>query len=748
MLKELLLSLSEKIKISTSFNRTLLAVVCALVFGAVFLVAIHLFSLNRLIDDLELKTYDLRAYFQKGSFSSKPSADILIVEFDDATLNNYEEEYGSWPWSRQVHADMLQFFERAGVRAMAYDIMYISRQKGDQSGDNNFIDAFSKDKNVYIGMNFDNNKSMFEQMGKPFTTEDVSLIQPLSLNLLNQLNPKNPRLMLDDSGFYSNDAMSFNHYRKLMPELMNVQDRIGFVNHGRDKDGVSRSNPIFFRLAFDNPVYSKAIPFKPDFQTGQWFDQQGRVVSAKGILLDKNGNPVTEKSYTYYPYLGLKLLLGLKFPQQKNIQMYLTPNGHLVFPGYDIPLSPTGTLLLKWYNTNYIQEELSAGLAQMEAMKANTSPRDIQAQQQIEQAIKIYRANLDHDFQPEPYQEISAWRIIKAMNDEKMGKMTRNDLTLKEFLRNKILFIGTTAVSTFDIKTSPINKLLPGVVLQATLFDNLYQNAGYMHQADPLVNLFLTGLLCILSAYLIIKNRSALVGFGYTLILTALYIAVAVYVFYRFSIWLNIANPIISLIMTTTLTFMVKYVSRNKDYEATYHLATTDSMTGLKNHRYFQEQMLASIEKANRTQQSFSLLLMDIDHFKKFNDTYGHLCGDEVLRQVAKKLRNTVRSVDLVARYGGEEMAIILDKTSTTEAMIVAEKVRKTMADEPFRLMEGLERQVTISIGVSTYPYHGKSPAELIEFADQGLYRAKKSGRNQVGTLYDNPGANTAANAS
>ena len=105
---------------------------------------------------------------------------------------------------------------------------------------------------------------------------------------------------------------------------------------------------------------------------------------------------------------------------------------------------------------------------------------------------------------------------------------------------------------------------------------------------------------------------------------------------------------------------MVKYISRDRAYEQTYKLATTDAMTGLKNHRFFQEHMLQSIERANRLSIPFSLLLIDIDYFKKFNDTYGHQAGDRVLIAVAKKLEENVRKVDLVARYGGEEMAIVL----------------------------------------------------------------------------------------
>jgi diguanylate cyclase (GGDEF)-like protein len=205
------------------------------------------------------------------------------------------------------------------------------------------------------------------------------------------------------------------------------------------------------------------------------------------------------------------------------------------------------------------------------------------------------------------------------------------------------------------------------------------------------------------------------------------------------SLWINIAMPLVALIITTTITFMLKYILRDKDYKETYALATTDSMTGLYNHRFFQESMRRSIEQANRFKYKFSLLLIDIDFFKKFNDTYGHQAGDEVLRQVARKLKKNVRNVDIVARYGGEEMAIILDHANEEEALIVAQKIVRSVAEEAYPIAEGVAKHVTISCGVATYPTHGTSPSQMIEFSDAGLYRAKENGRNQVGAQYETP---------
>ena len=127
--------------------------------------------------------------------------------------------------------------------------------------------------------------------------------------------------------------------------------------------------------------------------------------------------------------------------------------------------------------------------------------------------------------------------------------------------------------------------------------------------------------------------------------------------------------------------------------------------------------------------------MIDIDFFKKFNDTYGHQAGDAVLRGVAHTLKINVRSSDVVCRYGGEEMAIILKDTDFDQAFLTAEKVCKTIAAKPFKIAANTEKQVTISLGVSTYPICGLETQEMIEFADRGLYAAKENGRNQVGKV-------------
>lgn len=164
-----------------------------------------------------------------------------------------------------------------------------------------------------------------------------------------------------------------------------------------------------------------------------------------------------------------------------------------------------------------------------------------------------------------------------------------------------------------------------------------------------------------------------------------------------------------------------------------YHLAITDGMTQLKIHRYFQQRMDEELIRAEKFNHPLSLIMSDIDHFKTFNDTYGHQEGDIVLMDTAKIFRFTVRDVDIAARYGGEEFAIILPETDLEEAKAMAEEIRKKVEAHEYPSKQG-KLKVTISLGVSTFPTHAKEKQALIEAADQALYRAKEGGRNRVET--------------
>lgn len=174
-----------------------------------------------------------------------------------------------------------------------------------------------------------------------------------------------------------------------------------------------------------------------------------------------------------------------------------------------------------------------------------------------------------------------------------------------------------------------------------------------------------------------------------------------------------------------------------------YKLSTTDGLTKLYNRRYFDEILNLEFTRARRFGKSLSCIILDIDHFKRVNDVYGHLYGDYVLSELAVILKKKIREIDTLARYGGEEFVLLLPETGDDGAKYVAERLRQSVEEFDFRKMENEKRigseKLTISLGVSFYPQASiKTGADLVNRADQGLYFAKENGRNQVGVINEN----------
>ncbi|HEY2360607.1 MAG TPA: sensor domain-containing diguanylate cyclase [Candidatus Angelobacter sp.] len=174
-------------------------------------------------------------------------------------------------------------------------------------------------------------------------------------------------------------------------------------------------------------------------------------------------------------------------------------------------------------------------------------------------------------------------------------------------------------------------------------------------------------------------------------------------------------------------------LTREYANEGLLRFAFTDYLTGLRTRGYFEQQLELEFKRAERKQQKFALLMIDIDHFKVLNDTFGHHVGDQLLRDVTSILMKDMREVDTVARYGGEEFVIILPETTETGAAFVAQRLRRAVDQAKF--FAGSPHSVqhlTISIGVAVYDTDAQFKRDLIEFADAALYAAKHAGRNRV----------------
>jgi len=167
-------------------------------------------------------------------------------------------------------------------------------------------------------------------------------------------------------------------------------------------------------------------------------------------------------------------------------------------------------------------------------------------------------------------------------------------------------------------------------------------------------------------------------------------------------------------------------------------LSITDGLTQLFNSRHFYNQLKGEIERFNRYGYKLSLLLLDIDNFKDFNDTYGHLEGDKILVHLGRVIKSCLRKMDTAYRYGGEEFTIILPGTHGEEARTVAERLRSAVAAENFSCGKVSDLEITISIGVTQYR-QDEEISSFVQRADQAMYRSKQAGRNQVSCLFDTP---------
>lgn len=182
--------------------------------------------------------------------------------------------------------------------------------------------------------------------------------------------------------------------------------------------------------------------------------------------------------------------------------------------------------------------------------------------------------------------------------------------------------------------------------------------------------------------------------------------------------------------------FLFKFLSagsvESQYHETVYSALTRDALTGTMNKRYLLETMQRGIAAAARQKHVLSVLMLDIDHFKSVNDTYGHLVGDEVLREFGNRIASVCREDDLLARYGGEEFCLMLSATEREEAMEMAERCRNAVAGEPFSTITG-PLEITASFGLAcSNPNRPTTPKNLIDAADQKLYEAKRAGRNRV----------------
>lgn len=400
-------------------------------------------------------------------------------------------------------------------------------------------------------------------------------------------------------------------------------------------------------------------------------------------------NPFVVYKDEFYPHLALKV--GIDFLNKKQQidekNFYIDKNKMLVLGDRKIPLDNNGFAIMNWYGPS-----------------------------------GEYNAN--------SFEYIPLWKLEKLAYGEEVDESDK--VLAQDYFKDKIVYFGVSATSMYDIKSTPTEKNMPGVELHTTFINNLIDN-NFIYRVPAYVDVLITMVIGLLIAYIVLSFNSTVAASITSIMIATLYMIFTTWLMREYNLWVSIVLPLSIALFTFISVYLVKYFRKSKDFEHTYKLATTDGLTELYNHRYFQEQMILNMETAKRYEGNFSLILIDIDFFKKFNDKFGHQSGDAVLKQVAQTLKKNVRSTDIVCRYGGEEMSVILSNTNNAEAVLAAQKLCNAVAEKVFDLANNQKEHVTISLGVATYPQNGQTPQELIEYADKGLYKAKENGRNQVG---------------
>ena len=507
-------------------------------------------------------------------------------------------------------------------------------------------------------------------------------------DLINYLENENPQAIIFDLMFIKSIRTS-SEADKYLTDTMNKYPNIyTAMNFDNEQTDVRLPIDLPSRLALniDNKSninlkkkhnYTNCRSILPTLLNGKVNVGITNVIrSGDGIL--RSIAPIVTYKDNYYPYLSFKAAADY-IKQKQDSNFVINANDKIKVADTEIPLTNEGEAILNWYGGT------------------------------------------------ETHTVIPMYKIIKEMNGELAKGITPFDF------KDKIIIIGTTATSLHDTKSVPVqDSIYPGVEVHETFFNIMLDN-NFIKKTGIVVDILIIAAVITLVGAIVMLSTSTLFAFLSTTLFAIAYLFISYYTMELYNLWIPVVLPIIAIMAAFALSFLAKYLMKARDFEYQYKLATIDGLTELYNHRYFQDTLRKQMDIARRYKQSFSLIIADIDFFKKFNDTYGHQAGDAVLRQVAQILKNNSRTTDYVCRYGGEEMSIILPNTSAEEALNHANRLCRAIAEKPFHLTPVDTAPVTISLGVATFPENAQTPQDLIEWADKGLYYAKEHGRNQVG---------------
>jgi adenylate cyclase len=444
------------------------------------------------------------------------------------------------------------------------------------------------------------------------------------------------------------------------------------------EESLKRSKNVYLPFAFQAGDFNISDAFMPINRlsayikgtgaTNIWPDPDGII--RRIPLLFSSGQAI-------YPHIALKIALDYN-----NLTLQeITPRYLRVNSAYDqviIPLENKNTLLINW--------------------------------------IGPWQKTFKH------YSFLDVLAIYKDYAD---GKLPENKL--KDF-KDSICLIGLTAVGLYDIKPIPIQPEYPGLGIVATTINEII-NRKFLFLPLPWINILIFFVLAFLPAALISGEKP----FRETILIISIgtvYLIINLILF-RSGLYMDFVTPLFGFTLSSLTVGIYNFVRIAIERQNFFKMSVTDGLTGLFNISYFK--MLLETEMMMARQDAtkkFAIFMSDIDHFKTFNDTYGHQVGDLVLKEVANALKITARSSDIVARYGGEEMIVLLRGVNLKDAMLVAEKCRKAIENGTVK-DEKNSYKVTVSFGVSVF--HPEDTTDsLVKRADDALYQSKENGRNCV----------------
>ncbi len=500
-------------------------------------------------------------------------------------------------------------------------------------------------------------------------------------DVVNSIENANPKYIIFDMLFVKpnlSDKKADNNFINTIKNNQNIYLSMNFDNYSDEiRKSEKLDDKLKLKIKEGNLIDNPYITFINCRTIMKELIEATKNIGIINVTRDSDGiirntTPVFKYKGDYYPNLSLAVAIDIL--NQDSISF--KDNKIILDNNHEIPLDTTQRAILNWYG------------------KSGT------------------------------FKHVSFWEAVKASKENNSEYFNKN-------FKNKIIYIGTTATSLSDIKSVPTESNLAGVELHATFLNNILDN-DFIKKIAPEFDLAISILLSFFVGYVVLKTTSVPKTIVLLVATLIIYTIISTFIMANWNIWISLVMPYITIIATFILIYCEKYLMKSKDYEQTYKLAVTDGLTQLYNHRYFQEQMINQVNNYERYGNVFSIILIDIDFFKKFNDTYGHQSGDCVLKQVASILKKNSRTSDIACRYGGEEMAVILTNTNKDEAIITAEKICNTVRNNKFILANNEKVNVTISVGVATVGENGTKPQEIIEYSDKCLYKAKESGRNQV----------------